>query len=83
MRGVLTTYDEFDSSIQTFDTETKKYTGRYPTITGRWMGIYENVANAINGKSELEVKAQQSRDAIRVIELARESHDNGVTVAWK
>ncbi|KAM0330767.1 hypothetical protein ACHAQA_003721 [Verticillium albo-atrum] len=83
LRGVLTTYDEFDSSVQTFDPKTKKYTGRYPTITGRWVGVYENVANAINGKAELEVKAQQSRDAIRVIELARESHEQGVTVAWK
>lgn len=80
---MLTTYDEFDSSVQTLDPKTKKYTGRYPTITGRWIGIYENVADAINGKAELEVKAQQSRDAIRVIELARESHENGVTVAWK
>ncbi|EEY19524.1 oxidoreductase domain-containing protein [Verticillium alfalfae VaMs.102] len=83
LRGVLTTYDEFDSSVQTLDPKTKKYTGRYPTVTGRWIGIYENVADAINGKAELEVKAQQSRDAIRVIELARESHENGVTVAWK
>ncbi|KAJ1326037.1 scyllo-inositol 2-dehydrogenase (NADP+) [Microdochium nivale] len=81
--GVLTTVDEFDGSCQTFDAETKKYTGRYPTVTGRWMGLYENVAAAIRGEAELEVKLQQSRDAIRVLELARESSDGGVTVAWK
>lgn len=83
MRGILTTYEEFDSSIQKLDPETNKYTGRYPTVTGRWMGLYENVADAINGKAELEVKATQSRDGLRVIELARESHDKGATVAWR
>ncbi|KAK7398542.1 hypothetical protein QQX98_012090 [Neonectria punicea] len=82
-RGILTTYDEFDSSVQKYDPETKKYTGRYPTITGRWMGVYENVADAINGKAELAVKAIQSRDGLRTIELARESHDKGVTVQWR
>lgn len=83
MRGILTTYEEFDSSIQTYDPETKKYTGPYPTITGRWMGLYENVADAINGKAELAVKPTESRDGLRVIELARESHNKGVTVQWK
>ena len=69
--------------MQEFDPKTKKYTGRYPTVTGRWMGLYENVADAINGKKELAVKATQSRDGLRVIELARESHEQGVTVQWK
>ncbi|KAL1846313.1 hypothetical protein Daus18300_014296 [Diaporthe australafricana] len=83
MRGILTTYEEFDGSIQTYDPETKKYTGPYPSITGRWMGLYENVADAINGKGELAVKSTQSRDGLRAIELARESHEKGVTVQWK
>lgn len=80
--GTLTTYKEFNKD-QKFDEATKKYVGRVPTITGRWLGIYENLADAINGKAELEVKARQSRDAIRIIELARESHNSGATVAWK
>ncbi|KAF5002975.1 hypothetical protein FDECE_10449 [Fusarium decemcellulare] len=83
LQGTLTTYKVFDERYQKLDPETNKYTGRYPTITGRWIGIYENVANAINGKAELEVKATQSRDAIRVIELARESHEKGVTIPWR
>lgn len=82
LQGVLTTYEEFDGQCQKLDPETNKYTGKYPTITGRWVDLYQNVADALNGKAELEVKAQQSRDAIRVIELARESHDKGVTVLW-
>ena len=83
MYGVLTTYKEFDGKIQSFDSETNKYVGRYPTITGRWIGLYENVANAINGKGELEVQATQCRDVLRIIELARESHEKKATVAWK
>ncbi|KAF4981156.1 hypothetical protein FZEAL_2990 [Fusarium zealandicum] len=82
MHGVLTTYDEFDPSIQKFDPATKKYTGKYPTIPGRWMGLYEHLADAINGKVELEVDAAKSRDVLRVIELARESHVKGATVQW-
>ena len=81
--GILTTVEEFDASSQKYDDEVKKYVGQYPTITGRWMGLYENVAAAIRGKAELEVKLQQSRDAIRVLELARESSDKGVSVAWR
>ncbi|KAL5347941.1 hypothetical protein ACLOAV_007353 [Pseudogymnoascus australis] len=81
-RGVLTTCEEFDGRFQTLDGETKKYTGRYPTVTGRWLGLYENVAAAIKGEGELEVRPEQSRDVLRVIELARESHNKGVTVPW-
>jgi predicted dehydrogenase len=83
LEGVLTTYEEFDTAVQTFDEKTKKYTGRYPSVRGRWIGLYENVANAINGKEELHVKASQSRDVLRLIELARESAERGATVAWR
>ncbi|KAF5025493.1 hypothetical protein F66182_2398 [Fusarium sp. NRRL 66182] len=82
LRGILTTYDEFDGTVQKYDPETKKYTGLYPTFPGRWMGVYENVADAINGKAELIVKPTQSRDGLRIIELARESHEKGTTTQW-
>jgi predicted dehydrogenase len=81
--GILTTYDLFDSSIQTFDEKSQRYVGTYPTIRGRWMGLYEDVANAINGTAELPVKASESRDVLRIIELARESHERGATVTWR
>ena len=83
MCGTLTTYKEFDTSFQHYDPETKKYTGQVPTITGRWIGLYESLADAINGKGELQVKASQSRDVLRIIELARESHNLKTTVLWK
>lgn len=82
MRGVLSTYEEFDSTVQNWDEASRKYVGRYPTLPSRWMGLYENVADAINGKAELIVKPTQSRDVLRVIELARESHEKGATVPW-
>lgn len=81
--GTLTTYKEFDDTCQNLDPVTNKYTGGYPTVPGRWSGLYENVANAINGKEELAVQASHSRDAIRVIELARESDQKGMTIPWK
>ncbi|KAF2035991.1 NAD(P)-binding protein [Setomelanomma holmii] len=83
LRGVLTTYEEFDESIQAFDKESQRYVGKYPTVRGRWMRLYQNVADAINGKDELAIKAVEVRDVLRIIELARKSHERGVTVTWK
>ncbi|KAF2020418.1 NAD(P)-binding protein [Aaosphaeria arxii CBS 175.79] len=81
--GTLTTYDEFDSSIQRFDDNSQRWVGKYPTVRGRWMQLYQDVADALNGKSELPVKADEVRDVLRLIELARESHEKGATIAWK
>ncbi|KAK1979505.1 oxidoreductase [Colletotrichum cereale] len=81
--GTLTTIKEFDGKVQRFDKATNKFVGKYPSIVGRWLGFYENLADVINGKALLRVKATQSRDAIRIIELARESNITGSTVAWK
>jgi len=83
MHGLLTTYEKVDGVVQAFDHETPKYVGRYALITGRYIQFYQNVADALNGKVKLAVKGAQSRDALRIIELARESHEKGVTVAWR
>ncbi|KAH6888505.1 oxidoreductase [Thelonectria olida] len=82
LHGLLTTYAEFDKS-QSYDSERKKYIGRYPTITGRIRGYYEDLVDAIRGKAPLQVEAQQSREGIRVMELARKSHETGATVPWE
>lgn len=82
LHGVLTTASHAYPDIQRFDEESRRYTGRYPTIRGRWVGIYENLAAAIQKKVKLEVEAVQSRDVLRIIELARESHETGRTVPW-
>lgn len=82
LHGLLTTYSEFDSQSQVYDPESKKFVGRFPTITGRIRGYYENVADAIRGRAELRVRPEQSRDGIRVIELARKSHETKSTILW-
>lgn len=79
--GVLTTLDRFDET-QALEPKSQKYIGHYPTIPGRWRGFYENLADAVRGKRELAVKAEDSRDGLRVMELARESHETGRTVPW-
>jgi len=82
LRGVLTTYEEFDKDLQAFDKDSQRYVGKYPTLTGHWMQLYQNVNEAIRGTGELAIKADEVRDVLRIIELARESHEEGVTVKW-
>lgn len=50
LRGILTTYEEFDNNIQAFDEDSQRHNGSYPTVRGHWMQLYENVADAINEK---------------------------------
>ncbi|KAK4240454.1 hypothetical protein C8A03DRAFT_42067 [Achaetomium macrosporum] len=80
--GTLITLTEFDPKSQQFDEESKKYIGKYPSLPGRYRGYYENVAAAIRGREEAFVKPETARDGLRIIELARESHEKGCTVAW-
>ncbi|KAI1626689.1 oxidoreductase [Exophiala viscosa] len=81
LNGLLTTNESFDKT-QTHDSKSKKYVGRYPTIPGRWLGFYENLAQAIRGKADVAVKPEQSRDGIKIMELARLSHEKGQTIPW-
>ncbi|KAJ5963119.1 oxidoreductase [Penicillium waksmanii] len=80
--GILTTYDEFDGTYQTYNSKAKKFSGKYPTLPGRNRGYYENLADVLRGRSDLKVQPQQSRDGIRLMELARESYLTGKTVLW-
>ncbi|KFY90890.1 hypothetical protein V500_04909 [Pseudogymnoascus sp. VKM F-4518 (FW-2643)] len=81
--GTLTTYTEFDPDHQKFDASSKKYNGKYPTLNGFNQGYYESLADTIRRKAPLQVNPQTSRDGIRLMELARESHDTGRTVLWR
>ncbi|EMC96261.1 hypothetical protein BAUCODRAFT_69711 [Baudoinia panamericana UAMH 10762] len=58
------------------------YHGVYPSQKGSYLDYYKDVVKAIRGEAEVAVKPEQSRDGIRVIELARESAEKGVTVEF-
>ncbi|KAG4436067.1 hypothetical protein IFR05_008457 [Cadophora sp. M221] len=83
--GELTTYEKYHESQvdkgKKVMWQKGKWVGKYPTIRGWIRGYYEDVVKAIRG-GELVVDPQDSRDGIRVMELARLSHEKGVTVDW-
>lgn len=58
------------------------YRGKIQSIPGDYGGLYQNLAQAINGKSALYVTAQQARDTIRVIELVMQSSEEGKKLAF-
>ncbi|KAM0713903.1 hypothetical protein Q7P37_010865 [Cladosporium fusiforme] len=77
--GELFTKSKFDDSqSQTGDL----WSGRYVSAQGSYVDYYKDVVAAIKGEKEVVVKPEESRDGIRLIELARESAEKGVTVAW-
>lgn len=80
--GELTTKKKIDGGRQSYDEPSGTWVGRYPTRTGYWRGLYENVVAAVRGEAELIVKPEQSRDGIRVMELARQSWKEGRTIEW-
>ncbi|QHL87508.1 oxidoreductase [Nibribacter ruber] len=49
------------------------FLGKVESEVGDYRGFYENVKQAILGEADLEVKPEQARDVIRVIELAMQS----------
>ena len=58
------------------------FSGKVTSQPGCWMDYYRDVVSAIRGEKELVVKPEQSRNGIRIIELARESAEKGVTIPW-
>ncbi len=51
------------------------FEGRIETKTGGYERYYQNILGAIAGREELIVKPEQARNAIRVIELAKQSSE--------
>ena len=47
--------------------------GKITSEQGDYSGLYQNVSNAIRGQEALEVRPEQARNTIRVIELAMRS----------
>ncbi|KAJ3054537.1 hypothetical protein HK097_001566 [Rhizophlyctis rosea] len=80
--GTLTTITQFDAS-QSLDSDSKKWIGKYPSLPGWYRGYYEGVVAAIKGEKEVYVKAETAGDGLKVIELARRSAEEGVTLKWE
>ncbi|KAK5136487.1 hypothetical protein LTR08_003132 [Meristemomyces frigidus] len=59
-----------------------KFTGIVQSERGSYVDYYRDVVAAIRGEKAVVVKPEESRMGIRVIELARESAERGVSVAW-
>lgn len=77
--GELFTKDKVDDSqAQTGDL----WCGKYVSSQGSYLDYYKDVVVAIRGEKEVVVKPEESRMGIRVIELAKESAEKGVTVTW-
>jgi scyllo-inositol 2-dehydrogenase (NADP+) len=67
MWGKLTTADE----VKTM-----------PTIGGNYRAYYENVRDAILGKTHIAVTSEQALNVMRVLELSMESSRTGCKVKW-
>ena len=52
------------------------------TEPGDYRPFYANVRDAVNGAAELAVPAEAGLDAIRLLELARQSSVEGRTLAF-
>ncbi|RIX50216.1 oxidoreductase [Paenibacillus nanensis] len=57
-----------------------RFIGSVQTLPGGYQHYYRNVAEHILGRAELEVKPEEARDAIRLIELGLISSKDGRTV---
>ncbi|WP_238395806.1 oxidoreductase [Pontibacter pudoricolor] len=58
------------------------FNGKIESETGDYTGLYQNVYNAIVGREEFEVKPEQARNTIRIIELAMQSSREKRTIPY-
>jgi scyllo-inositol 2-dehydrogenase (NADP+) len=56
--------------------------GKVETLPGCYQAFYQNVLDAIAGRAELAVRPEEAALTIRVVELARRSHEEKRTVAF-
>lgn len=57
-------------------------TGLLETMPGAYQDYYQNICDHISGKAELAVTADEARTAIRLIELALQSHEEQRTLPF-
>jgi predicted dehydrogenase len=79
--GLLTTKEKVHES-QMRDAGSGRWVGKFPSLKGDYALFYKDLVKAIRGEGDLIVRPEQSRDGIRVIEIARESAENGRTLPF-
>lgn len=79
------TWGELTTRKQYSDSQVKQgelWIGRIKSEVSSISNYYDDVVRAIRGEIELVVKPETSRDGIRLIELARRSAEQGVTLPF-
>ena len=68
----------------TLNTQIKKlhFEGKVETISGAYAHYYDNIYEAITHKKELQVKPEEAKNTIRIIELALQSNRERRTVPF-
>ncbi|KAI4194916.1 MAG: hypothetical protein LQ350_007492 [Teloschistes chrysophthalmus] len=73
--------DDWHGTLTTVDDDGNLNARTYPTIhTATYKTFYTQLAQAIAGKGEVPVKPEDAREVVRLIELAKQSSDEGRTI---
>jgi scyllo-inositol 2-dehydrogenase (NADP+) len=60
---------EKEFGLLTYEKDGKDFSSRIETEKGNWVGYFQNLADAINNKAEIEVKAEQILEQIGILEV--------------
>jgi len=80
--GYLSNHKQLDPKFGKPDTSESRFSGTITSKSDSYMDYYHDLVAAIRGEKELVIKPEESRNVIRIIELARESAEKGVTLPW-
>lgn len=80
--GFYSSNKQPQARLKQVDGSAVKADGIITSKPGSYLDYYRDLVAAIRGEKDLVVKAEESRNGIRVIELALESAREGVTVSW-
>lgn len=82
IHGELTTTKQFHDNQKKVTAlgGNEVYTGRFPSLKGSYADYYEDVVKAIRKEGPVIITPQHARDGLRIIELGRQSADEGRTL---
>lgn len=74
--------DPIQWGILNSEIQGQQFCGNIETEPGNYMGFYDNVYEVITKGVEQAVRPEESRNVIRIIELALESHKSGAIIKF-